>query len=302
MPTRMALSARYLFTTDFEPGGVSAYDTTSDEPACVWSLATDQLDTWGLAVALQDSVLIVAQLRQRALLPIDIRADTPAHWRCGAPVHGKDAGLTGDADEFAPMEVVCDAGVGRLFVIDRGSGDALRIFDVAMQATAAAGPLAVDGTALIALTPIALLTSNHTKLEYMCAVAVAVAVGAPNANPNPHALRVFVGASRTTKMVELTADGTGEVQPFWVDGAGPVTALTVANGRLFIVTDTRMDVVPVMDLPDQKLKAWTPMGCPPSCANVELHTSSVCVVDGLLLMLVDHQSRIEVVPLAAPFV
>jgi hypothetical protein len=58
------------------------YDLLSDDPACVCEL--DSGHAYGLTVALQDSVLILAQ--NRCLLPVDLRAENPTDWKIGASI------------------------------------------------------------------------------------------------------------------------------------------------------------------------------------------------------------------------
>jgi hypothetical protein len=125
--SRFARTARYLFVSLYTKAKVVAYDLASEQDPlpCVWERQVGY-NPCGMAVALHDSVLIVAHLSEHtALLPVDLRAASPADWRCGAHFDKKSPALNlGDATRFAPTDLAYAD--GRLFMVDGGS-DTVRI-------------------------------------------------------------------------------------------------------------------------------------------------------------------------------
>jgi hypothetical protein len=135
-PSRLACSSRYLFVSHSEGGQVTAYDMTSDDLPCVLSYAVGNGPA-GMAVVLQDSVLLVVQCDQQTVLPVDIRTVKPEDWRSG-----ETFGIS-KPPAFRPLDVAHVD--GRLCFTD--SIASVRIFDVVMHPTAAAAPITKDGAA-----------------------------------------------------------------------------------------------------------------------------------------------------------
>jgi hypothetical protein len=88
-PAALVRSELYLFVrhmlSELEDHRLSAYDLTAADLPRVWEKAC-RAGITDLIVALQDRVLIAVQSSWTGygLLPIDIRAKSPADWRCGA--------------------------------------------------------------------------------------------------------------------------------------------------------------------------------------------------------------------------
>jgi hypothetical protein len=295
MPIRMARSARYLFVTHESKAGLSAFDMTQELLPSAWGRALEH-NPAGVAVALRDSVLIVAFHEAKAVVPVDIRAVNPIDWRYGAQFDAKVL-TAGPAAAFRPMDMAYAD--GRLFVTS-GEANAVRIFEVAMDPTASAAPIRTEGAPLITLNPIAVVTARALHMRSVYAVTTAPS------ERETGGVRVFVGSWKNDETAELTAEGRF-VRRVRIDadvGASCTQALTVAGGRLFAALPKSVKALSISRVPQpqpqRQLNAWQQLGSvsdPPI-----VNAWSVLVVDGLLLVARPFQRSIDIVRLSAPFV
>jgi hypothetical protein len=199
-PEQLTCSSRYLFVTSSV--ALMAFDMMRDDLPCVWTHKIGGINVFGAAVALQERVLITAL--GGGVLPVDIRAERPADWKVGAECDGEFDG----AAAMDPLDIAYAD--GRLFVTD-SAARALRIYAVAIDATAFAAPIAKAGAPLLALQSIAVIDRKSiaelTNPFSMTATPATALCGA----------RVFVGNSDFSTIVEMTRDGV-HVRTFDMNG------------------------------------------------------------------------------------
>jgi hypothetical protein len=278
-PSRLACSSRYLFVSHSEGEQVTAYDMTSDDLPCVLSYAAGTVPA-GIAVALQDSVLIVVLCHQQTVQPVDIRAPNPADWRGGETFGGAKPG---DATAFHPMDVAHVD--GRLFCTD--GSDSVRIFDVAMHPTAVAAPVTKDGAPLVVAHPIAQVTGNAAKFSSAYGIAAAPSLSVPGG------VRVFRGSNARAEVAELSRDGV-RIRTFKIDGVDTATpiAMDVAGDsdrhRLLILPPRNVVALSLVDGQQRMWRApWSP--------SPVWHA---LIVDDLLLVALRHDDWVHIVPLS----
>jgi hypothetical protein len=283
--TRLTRSERYLFAADFQQKIVRAYDLTSHDLPCVWSGAMGS-EPCGMAVALQESVLIVARYTARDFLPVDIRATDPAaEWRTGATVDSKALDIDSkDGPSTGRTPVNLAYADGRLIVsdlVERGSRS-VRICEVAMEASARDRPLSVAGAPLVTLKPICVIGPHALPLlTWPYALTTAVA-------PTGTGTRVFVSELAGNAVAELTTNGA-VVRTFQVDGIDGRYGLAVAGGRLFAMSKTAVAAVAIADDSVRQRKAWQQLGWVLSESDAAalglMPLSDIIVIDDMLIIV-----------------
>jgi hypothetical protein len=289
-PEQLTCSSRYLFVTSSVT--LLAFDMMRDDLPCVWKHKMGGRDVYGAAMALHDSVLNVAL--HSSLLPVDIRAKRPADWKVGAVYDDEsDGGSTVDPLDVAYAD-------GRLFVTD-SNARTVRIFDVAMDPTAVAAPIAKDGAPLLTLQPISLVSSTTIpELTYPSSMTATPATALRGA-------RVFVSNDGRSTIVEMTRDGVC-VRTLDMDGLCNANVLGIGiagdgdGDWLFAVRGGTSPVcaVALTDRPERSWKAAQDLGT--VCEEHSAAAYGAVAIGGMFLIAHKYEDCIDIVPLPASFI
>jgi hypothetical protein len=181
-----------------------------------------------------------------------------------------------------------------LFVVDGDLG-AVQIFDVAMDPTAVAAPIAKAGAPLVSLQ-LFCAVAGESIAELTGGSAVAALAATPLCDT-----RVFVSNGDTERIVEMTRDGV-RVRAFSMCDIVGATVLGLGDGWLFAVEDFAGSIhaVALADRPDLSWKALQPLGL--VCSRSRNEQIRAVVFGQMILISYAISNRIDIVPLTPPFV